>query len=315
LAVARAAERADLAFTLSTLATRSIEEVAAASAGPKWFQVYVWKDRAMVADMLDRAASRGYEAIVITVDTPVLGRRERDVRRGFELPPQVGPGTLIDGALHPGWTVDFLRGGPITFPVIANAAAARRRGPAAPSPEATGAAMKAPSDGADPISLAQFVNDQFDPGLSWDDLAWFRDAWAGPIVLKGVQTVQDARMAAEHGVDAVALSNHGGRQLDDAPSPIDLVAPVADAIGGEIEIYCDGGVRRGSDVIKAVALGATAAMIGRPYFYALGAGGEAGVDHVLRFFDEGIRRTMALTGCATVAEIGPELVQPRGDAP
>jgi L-lactate dehydrogenase (cytochrome) len=296
LAVARAAERAGVPFALSTLATRSLDEVAAVSDGPKWFQVYVWKDRDMVVEMLDRATRLGYEAIIITVDTAAWGRRERDIRRGFTLPPKIGLDTFVDGALHPSWTLDFLRSDPISFPVIADAAAA-----------ASGSDR--PGDGGDPIKLAEFMDEQFDRSLTWEDLAWFRDHWDGPIVVKGIQTVKDAVLAADHGVDAVALSNHGGRQLDDAPAPIELVGPVADAVGDRIEIYCDGGVRRGSDVIKAVALGATAAMTGRSYFYALGAGGERGVDHVLGLFDEGIRRTMALVGCKAVAEIGPDLVR------
>jgi L-lactate dehydrogenase (cytochrome) len=295
LAVARAAARAGVPFALSTLATRSLEEVAAVSPGPKWFQVYVWKDRAMVREMLDRAGRLGYEAIIITVDTAAWGRRERDIRRGFTLPPKIGLETFLDGALHPSWTLDFLRAEPISFPVIAAASS-------------VASTDDRPSDGGDPITLADFMDGQFDRTLTWDDLAWFRDNWDGPIVVKGVQTVADAVLAADHGLDAVALSNHGGRQLDDAPAPIELVGPVAEAVGDRIEVYCDGGVRRGSDVVKAVALGATAAMTGRSYFYALGAGGERGVDHVLGLFDEGIRRTMALIGARTVDEVCPDLV-------
>ncbi|MEL7206949.1 MAG: alpha-hydroxy acid oxidase [Actinomycetota bacterium] len=297
LAVARAAGRAGVPFSLSTLATRSLEDVAGAAAGPKWFQVYVWRDRGMVVEMLDRAKRLGYEAILVTVDTAAWGRRERDVRRGFTLPPQIGLDTFVDGVLHPGWTLDFLRHDPISFPVIAAAT------------EAASGPGERPSDGGDPIKLADFMDEQFDRSLTWDDLAWFRDHWDGPIVLKGVGSVADAVLAADHGLDAVALSNHGGRQLDDAPAPIDLVAPVREAVGDRIEVYCDGGVRRGSDVVKAVALGATAAMTGRSYFYALGAGGERGVDHVLALFDEGIRRTMALLGAPEVASLTPDLVE------
>jgi L-lactate dehydrogenase (cytochrome) len=229
---------------------------------------------------------------MLTVDTAVLGRRERDVRRGFTLPPSIGPGTLVDGALHPGWTWSFVRAEPIRF--------ANVTGPAA-------------IDGRDPVSLAEHVAAQFDPALSWDDVAWMRSVWHGPIVLKGVQTVADAVLAADAGVEAIALSNHGGRQLDDAPAPIDLVAPVADALGGRAEIICDGGVRRGSDIVKAVALGATACMAGRAYLYGLAAGGERGVDHVLSMLDADVRRTMALLGAESVAQLTPELVswQPR----
>lgn len=290
LDVARAAARAELPYTLSTMGTRSIEEVAAVSSGRKWFQVYVWRDRGMMKEMLARAAAAGYEAIVITVDTAVLGRRERDVRHGFTLPPRLGPGTLLDGALHPGWTWDFVRAEPITFANI------------------TGTGVP---DGAEAVNLAEYINGQFDPALSWRDLDWFRAAWDGPIVLKGIQSVDDARLAAGAGVEAIALSNHGGRQLDGSPPPAELIAPVADAIGDRAEIICDGGIRRGSDIVKAVALGARACMIGRAYLYGLGAAGERGVDHVLALLESDIRRTMALTGRRMMSELGADLVQRR----
>jgi L-lactate dehydrogenase (cytochrome) len=283
LAVARAAQRAGVPYCLSTLSTRSIEEVAAASSGPKWFQVYVWKDRGLAKDLLDRAAAAGYEAAVLTVDTAVLGRRERDVRRGYTLPPKVGLDTIVDGIIHPSWTLDFLRNDPITF---ANVAAGN---PA--------------SDGTSAVNLAEYVNAQFDPALSWRDVEWLQSTWSGPVVLKGIQTVADAKLAVQAGVDAIALSNHGGRQLDGAPSIIELVEPVAQEVGGQIEILCDGGVRRGSDLLKALALGATACMAGRPYLYALGAAGERGVDHVLGFLADGLRRSMALSGCQRLADI------------
>jgi L-lactate dehydrogenase (cytochrome) len=291
LAVARAAARAGLPYTLSTLSTRSIEEVAAASAGPRWFQVYVWRDRGLVKEMIGRAAAAGYEALVLTVDTAVLGRRERDVRRGFSLPPKIGLGTLVDGAVHPGWTWRFLRSEPIRFANVQESAGV--------------------GDGTTAVTLSDYVNTQFDPGLSWRDVEWMRSEWRGPLVLKGIQTVDDARLAAGAGVEAIALSNHGGRQLDSAPAPLDLVAPVADAVGDRLEIICDGGVRRGSDIVKAVALGARACMAGRAYLYGLGAAGERGVDHVLGLLDADVRRTMALVGASGVAELGRELVDPR----
>lgn len=287
LAVARAAGRAGLAYTLSTLGTRSIEEIGRVDVERKWFQVYVWRDRGKVKEMIDRAADAGFEALMITVDTAVLGKRDRDVRRGFSLPPKIGLDTILDGAIHPGWTWSFVRSEPIMFANVVG---------------------REQVDGSDAVSLADYINSQFDPGLSWPDIDWLRTVWDGPIIIKGIQTVADAELAVEHGVDAISLSNHGGRQLDSAPATIDLVAPVADAVGGQIEIYCDGGVRRGSDIVKAVALGANACLIGRAYFYALGAGGEAGVDHVLGLFDADVRRTMALVGARTVAEITADLV-------
>jgi L-lactate dehydrogenase (cytochrome) len=287
LAVARAAAKVGLPYGLSTLSTRSIEEVSAVSSGPKWFQVYVWRDRALVRDMLKRAKEAGFEAIAVTVDAGVLGRRERDVRRGFTLPPKLGLGTLVDGALHPAWTWQFARSEPITFANV------------------TG---KAPVDGTDAVNLSEFVSSQFDPSLSWRDIDWMRSEWPGPIVVKGIQTVDDAVLAADVGVEAIALSNHGGRQLDGAPAPVELIRPVRDAVGDRIEVICDGGVRRGSDIVKAVALGATACMAGRAYLYGLAAGGERGVDLVLSMLAEGVTRTMALLGCATVADLGLELV-------
>ncbi|HEU4842595.1 MAG TPA: alpha-hydroxy acid oxidase, partial [Ilumatobacteraceae bacterium] len=208
-------------------------------------------------------------------------------------------GTLFDGAVHPGWTWAFARAEPIVF---ANVATAARAG---------GGGEGAPGDGRDAVSLATDVNAQFDPDLSWDDVDWFRSLWDGPIIVKGIQCVADAVLAAERGVDAVALSNHGGRQLDSAPAPIELVAPVVDAVGGRTEVICDGGVRRGSDIVKAVALGASACMAGRAYLYGLGAAGERGVDHVLSMLDADVRRTMALLGAPSVADLTPELVTSR----
>jgi len=291
LAVARAAARAGLPYSLSTLGTRSIEEVAAVSSGAKWFQVYVWRDRGLVQELVDRSREAGYAALVLTVDNAVFGKRERDHRRGFTLPPQIGPGTIVDGALHPEWTWRFVRAEPIRFANV------------------TGREV---GDGSAAVDLHEYINTQFDPTMSWRDLEWLRDRWGGPIVVKGIQTVEDAVLAAEVGVEAVMLSNHGGRQLDSAPTPIDLVAPVTDAVGDRVEVICDGGVRRGSDIVKALALGARAVGVGRAYLYALGAAGERGVDHLVELFTDDVRRTMALLGVSTVSELGREHVRPPG---
>jgi L-lactate dehydrogenase (cytochrome) len=282
LAVACAAARAGLPYTLSTLATRSIEEVRSASAGRLWFQVYAWRDRGLVKEMIVRAAAARYEALVLTVDTAVLGRRERDVRRGFTLPPTLGPGTLLDGMLHPSWTWSFVRSEPIRFANVVG---------------------REVGDGASPVTLADYVNTQFDPSLSWSYVEWLRSVWSGPLVLKGIQSVEDAVLAAGAGVDAIVLSNHGGRQLDGAPAAFDLVAPVADAVGARPQILCDGGVRRGSDIVKAVAAGAAAAMAGRAYLYALGAAGERGVDCVLDWLRADVVRTMSLLGVGRIADL------------
>ena len=287
LAVARAAERAGLPYTLSTLSTRSIEEVRAVSDGRLWFQVYAWRDRGLVQEMIERAAAAKFEALVLTVDTAVFGRRERDVRRGFSLPPTIGPRTLVDGALHPGWTWSFVRSERIRFANVVG---------------------RDVGDGASPVTLSDYINTQFDPALSWDDVAWLRSVWDGPIILKGIQTVADAVLAADAGVEAIALSNHGGRQLDGSPATFSLVAPVADAVGGRTEIICDGGIRRGSDIVKALAAGANACMAGRAYLYALGAAGEPGVDRVLEWFHADMVRTMNLLGVGSIPELDRSLI-------
>jgi L-lactate dehydrogenase (cytochrome) len=287
LAVARAAARAGLPYTLSTLSTRSIEEVRSVSDGRLWFQVYAWRDRGLVTEMVQRAAAARYEALVLTVDTAVLGRRERDVRRGFSLPPTIGPRTIVDGALHPGWTISFMRSEPIRFANVVGLDV---------------------GDGASPVTLSEYINTQFDPALSWDDVDWLRSVWDGPIVVKGIQTVDDAVVAAEHGVEAVCLSNHGGRQLDGAPAILPMVAPVVDAVDGRAEVICDGGIRRGSDIVKAVAAGATSAMAGRAYLYALGAAGERGVERLLEWFRDDITRTMSLLGVGRVDDLDRTLV-------
>ena len=292
LAVARAAAKAGLPYTLSTLSTCSIEEVRAVSDGRLWFQVYAWRDRGLVKEMITRAAESRYEALVLTVDTAVLGRRERDVRRGFTMPPTIGPRTFLDGALHPQWTWMFLRSDPIRFANVVG---------------------RDVGDGAAPVAVSDYINTQFDPALSWSDVEWLQANWVGPIVIKGIQTVADATIAADLGVAGIALSNHGGRQLDGSPAPFSLVAPVADAVGGRTAVICDGGIRRGSDIVKAVAAGAAGCMSGRAYLYALGAGGERGVDRVLTWFRNDLVRTMTLLGCSGVDELERDLIGPIGD--
>ena len=278
-AVARSAARAGLPYALSTLGTRSIEEVGAAG-GPDadcWFQVYMWRDRGLVRAMVERAAAAGYRGLMLTVDTAVFGRRERDVRRGFVLPPTLGWDTLLDGALHPGWTLRFLSSDPIRFANVVD----------------TGAEA---GDGSDPVNLSDYINAQFDPTLTWTDLEWLRGIWDGPVLVKGVQSVRDAERAVDTGADGVIVSNHGGRQLDRVPATVSILPAIAEAVADRTVVICDGGIRRGSDIVTACALGAHAAMAGRAYLYGLGAGGERGVDHVLRLLDGGFAAPWRCSG-------------------
>ena len=204
LAVVRAATRAGIPFTLSTMATRSIEECASVAEKDSrlWFHIYTWKDRSVVKNLVERADAAGFEAVCLTVDTAVLGRRERDVRRGFTLPPEIGLGTIIDGVKNPGWTWDFLTADPIRFANVEGLTSI---------------------DGSTAVDLAEHMKSQFDPGLSWKDVEWLRSIWKGPILIKGIQTVEDALIAVDSGVEAIAISTHGGRQLDEAPTPFDLL--------------------------------------------------------------------------------------------
>ena len=290
LAVARAAARKGIAFSLSTLSTRSIEEIREVSDGPLWFQLYFWRDRGLVAEWLQRAADCEYEALLVAVDTPVFGRRERDVRRGFTLPPTLGPDTIWDGLRRPAWTWSLLRSDPITFANLTGVQG---------------------YDGSSALGLADFAHNQFDQTLSWDDLDWLRERWPGKLVLKGVQSVADAELAAQQGMDGIILSNHGGRQLDAAPPTLELVPPVADAVGGELDVICDGGIRRGSHIAAALALGADAVMFGRPYLYALATAGEPGVDHLIDQFTEDLHRTLALLGIPKASALTPASVRLR----
>ena len=287
LAAARAAERAGLPYSLSTMGTRSVEEVAAVSNGSKWFQVYVWRDKGLLKDMILRAKEAGFDVLCITVDAAMLGRRERDVRRGFTLPPKMGIDTLLEGMIRPGWSLRFALAEPISFANVAG---------------------NTDIDGSTAVDLAAFMNEQFDPTLSWEDVAWMRSLWDGPVLVKGIQCVADAVIARDEGLDGIVLSNHGGRQLDAAPGIIDLVQPVAETVGGELDIVCDGGIRRGSDIVKALALGATSCMIGRAYLYGLAAAGEEGVDWVIEHLRTGMKRDMALCGAASVSELTPDLI-------
>lgn len=284
VAAVRAAHRAGIPFTHATMGSRSIEEVAAAAepSRPLWFQLYVWRDRDLVERLMERAAASGFSTLVVTADTPVFGRRRRDVRNGFSLPPKLRLSTFIEGALHPAWTWRFLTDGPIEFGNLGD---------------------RSGGDDASPVALADFINKSFDPAFSWADLAWVRSRWQGSIVLKGIQSERDVSLAADHGMDGVLLSNHGGRQLDYSPPPLSLLPAIAARHRDELTILIDGGIRSGGDIVKALALGAHACLVGRAWAYGLGAAGEAGVTHAITLLRDEIRRTMALIGASSIAEL------------
>ncbi len=280
IAAALAAEAAGVGFCLSTMSTSSIEEIARASKRPFWFQLYVMRDRELGKSMMQRAKAAGCSALVITVDLQMQGQRDRDVRNGLTIPPQWRFASAVDFALHPGWVWRLLTGPKIN---LANFAGSGK--------------------GGDLFSIAGFVNAQFDPSVTWKDIDWVRSVWDGPLALKGILDADDARLAVEHGVQAVIVSNHGGRQLDGVPSAIAALPAVVDAVGGRAEVILDGGVRRGNDVLKALAIGAKACMIGRPFLYGLAANGGDGVRKALELLRAEIDVNLALLGRAGVKDL------------
>lgn len=281
-AVARVAQRRGIPYALSTLGTTSIEDLSAAAPDArKWFQLYVWRDRAAGADLMRRAAESGFEALVLTVDVPVAGARLRDVRNGFAIPPALTLSTVVDAGLHPAWWLNLLTTEPLTFASLH----------------------------AWPGTVGDLISQLFDPTMTIDDLGWIRSCWDGPLVVKGIQTVEDARRVVDAGADALVVSNHGGRQLDRAPVPLRVLPDVVDAVGDRAEVYVDGGITHGADVVAAIALGARLAMVGRAYLYGLMAGGERGADRAAGILEGEVRRTMALLGVSRVDELGPEHVR------
>jgi L-lactate dehydrogenase (cytochrome) len=282
LAVARAAHAAGIPYACSTLASTTVEDIAAANPGPKWFQLYVWKDRGLVKDMLVRAKAAGFSAIILTVDVPVAGNRERDFANDFTIPPKITWRTATQALAAPSYLWDL-----VTTPEIRPANFAHMR-----------------IDGG----LIDFINAQFDRTVTWEDAHWLRVIWDGKLAIKGIATPEDAQRCVDVGADAVWVSNHGGRQLDTAPATIDTLPAIAEAVAGKVEIILDGGVRRGSDVAKALALGANAVALGRAYLYGLAAGGETGVRRALEVMDGELRRTMALCGRARVSELTRDLI-------
>lgn len=286
---AAAAVEAGITFTASCMSSVTLEEIAREVPGGHWFQLYVWRDRAITKGLVERAAAEGYRTLVLTADTPVLGQRERDIRNGATIPPRITVRSALDTLRRPRWLITMAGGPRMTF---ANVAAAT------------------PSGGLRPFALSPLVRDLFDATVTWEDLDWIRDLWKGPLVVKGIMRVEDARLAAMHGADAVVVSNHGGRQLDGAPGTLEVLPGIVDAAGGDVEIILDGGIRRGADIAKAVALGARACMVGRPYLYGLAVGHRSGVDQAIRILTGELRRVMALIGCTRVADLGRACVWP-----
>jgi L-lactate dehydrogenase (cytochrome) len=283
-AVARAASRLGIPYALSTMGTTAPEDLAAAAPdGDNWFQLYMSRDRDAALDLVRRAASSGFPVLMLTVDTAVAGARFRDVRNGLTMPPALSPRTALNMARHPAWLFNLLTTEPLAFA----------------------------SFGSSSGPLADLVEELLDPALSFDDLTVLRETWTGRLVVKGVQTVEDARKVVDLGADAVVLSNHGGRQLDKAPTPLELLPETVEAIGDRAEIYIDSGVLSGSDAVAAVALGARAVLVGRAYLYGLMAGGEKGVEYAGQILRNDITRTMRLLGVNSLYELGPEHVRLR----
>ncbi|MBO3731914.1 alpha-hydroxy acid oxidase [Glycomyces niveus] len=276
---AAAAAAAGIPFALSTMGTTPIEDVAEAGGalGRNWFQLYMWKDRDRSMALVDRAAAAGFDTLLVTVDVPVAGARLRDKRNGFAIPPELTARTFFDMAKHPNWWFDMLTTEPLSF-----ASLSRWSG-----------------------TVAELLNTMFDPTVDYEDLAWIKQQWPGKVVVKGVQTVADAKRLADMGVDGITLSNHGGRQLDRAPIPFHLLPEVVREVGKDTEVHVDTGIMSGADIVACIALGARFTMIGRAYLYGLMAGGREGVDRAIAILKEELERTMKLLGVASLEELEP----------
>jgi L-lactate dehydrogenase (cytochrome) len=282
----RAAQAAGIPFTQSTMSICSIEDIAASVDKPFWFQLYVMKDRGFIKALIERAIAAKCSALVLTVDLQVIGQRHQDIKNGMTVPPEWSLSKLVDFATKPAWVAGVLRGKRRTFGNLAGH-------------------LKIDQDIS---SLSTWINSQFDTTLNWKDVEWIRSIWPGKLVLKGILDVEDAEIAAKSGAQALVVSNHGGRQLDGAPSSIEVLPEIVDAVGGQMEIMFDGGIRTGMDVVRAVALGAKSCMIGRAYAYGLGAGGQEGVAKALDILGKEMLTTMGLCGVNTVAEIDDSLL-------
>jgi len=285
---ARAAERFGIPFTLSTMSICSIEDIAAHTTAPFWFQLYVMRDRGFIERLIDRAKAARCSALMLTLDLQILGQRHKDLKNGLSAPPKMSVANLIDLATKPRWCLGML--------------GTRRR--------QFGNIVGHVSGVGDMSSLSLWTQSQFDPTLNWNDVEWIKKRWGGKLILKGIMDAEDARLAADTGADALIVSNHGGRQLDGAPSTIETLPAIADAVGDKIEVWMDGGIRSGQDVLKAWALGARGTLIGRPFLYGLGALGEAGVTRCLEIIRHELDVTMALCGRTNIRDVDRSILLP-----
>ncbi len=290
-AVAKAAAESGIFYALSTMSTRSLEDIGALNDAPKIFQVYVFRDRALTEALIERCRASRYDALCLTVDTSQAGNRERDRRNGMSMPPKWTLTSLNQFAMRPHWSLNALFRCRFELANFRDAA----KGVAAASQQAL-----------------EYVNSQFDRTVTWKDAQWLATKWNGPFAIKGILSVDDARRALDIGASAIWLSNHGGRQMDGIPAPIDCLAAIRAAVGDKIEIILDGGVRRGTHILKALALGANACAVGRPPLYGLAAGGSAGVTRALEILHSELERDMALLGCRTLKDIGPHTLASAG---
>ncbi|HIB02213.1 MAG TPA: alpha-hydroxy-acid oxidizing protein [Candidatus Marinimicrobia bacterium] len=291
-AVARAAAKFGTAYSLSTLGTASLEEIAKETDGPKIFQIYILKDRELTREFVERCKAANYDVLCLTVDVPLAGNRERDKVTGMTMPPRFTMKSLFSFVTHLNWTFNLL-----LHPDFRLANVVHR--------------VDALGKGA--MGLIEYVNGQFDRTVTWDDAARLIQQWGGPFVIKGVLTAEDAKRAREIGATALMISNHGGRQMDGVPAAIDCLAPIRDAVGSDMELILDGGIRRGTHILKALALGADAVSIGKAYLYGLAAGGQKGVELALQILKDELERDMALMGCGTIQELSTEFVKHRYD--
>lgn len=281
-AIARVAERLGTMYGVSTIGTRSIEELGELTNGPKLFQLYIHRDKGLTRDLIERCKAARFDALALTVDTIVSGNRERDYHTGMTTPPKLTPRSLLSFAMHPRWSLNYLFRERFE---IANVAKYIRQGTDITS------------------SVIDYLNDQLQPRITWQDAAEVRSSWDGPFAIKGIMSVADARRAVEVGASAIMISNHGGRQLDGSRAPFDQLQAIVDAVGGEIEIILDGGIRRGTHVLKALAMGATACSGGRMYLYALAGAGEPGVERAMGLLREELERDMMLMGCRSIDQL------------